>query len=68
MNNLTENLRYLMARHEYTQQSLHRASGVSQATIRSILEQQNSPSLGVISRLSRPLAFRHGSLSAQPTY
>lgn len=58
MNNLTENLRYLMARHDYSQQSLHRASGVSQATIRSILEQQNSPSLGVISRLSRTFGIQ----------
>jgi len=66
MNNLTNNLRCLMARDGYSQQSLHRASGVSQATIRSILEQQNSPSLGVISRLSRTLGVEPWQLIGPP--
>ena len=55
-----------MARGDYSQQSLHRASGVSQATIRSILEQQNSPSLGVIGRLSRTLGVEPWQLIGPP--
>ena len=53
MKYLSENLQYLMDRHSYSQQSLHRASGVSQASIRSMIEMQHSPSLSVIARVAK---------------